>query len=65
MKDKDYEAFLDLDTREYLGKWVAFVDGRVIATRKTFKEVYTEAKEKCPSKSPLIAKIPSKKVMIL
>lgn len=61
----NYRSFLNLSVKEYPNKWVALVDGQVVAVKKTFKEVYTETKEKFPKQRPLIAKIPSKKVMIL
>ena len=64
MKD-NYSSFLELDVKEYQNKWIAIVDGEVVSAKRSFKETYQEAKEKFPKKSPLIAKIPSKKVMIL
>ena len=63
--EDNYASFLKLDVKNYQDKWIAIVDGRVVSSKKSFKETYEEAKDKFPKKNPLIAKIPSKKVMIL
>jgi len=63
--EDNYASFLKLNVKEYQNKWIAIVDGKVVSSTKSFKEAYQEAKERFPKKSPLIAKIPSKKVMIL
>ena len=63
--EMNYKAFLNLSVKEHPNKWVALVDGHIIAAKDTFKEAYIQAKQKFPQKRPLIAKIPAKKVMIL
>ena len=63
--EDNYTSFLKLNVKDYQNRWIAIVNGEVVSARKSFKETYQEAKEKFPKKSPLIAKIPSKKVMIL
>ena len=63
--EQNYKSFLNLSVKEYPNKWVALIDGRVVTVKNTFKEVYIETKEKFPKQRPLIAKIPSKRVMIL
>lgn len=63
--EQNYKSFLNLSVKDYPNKWVALINGDVVAVKNTFKEVYTETKEKFPRQRPLIAKIPSKKVMIL
>ena len=62
---RNYSSFMRLNVKEYPNFWIALVDGKVIATGKTFKDAYLEAKKTAPKKRPLIAKIPDKKVMIL
>ena len=64
-QDQNYEYFLRLNVKDYQNKWIAIVDCAVVSARNTFKEVYNESKKKFPKKRPLIAKVPSKKVMIL
>jgi len=54
-----------MSVKDYTNRWVALVDGKVVADGKTFKETYIEARRIAPKKRPLIAKIPDKKVMIL
>lgn len=64
-RDLNYQSFLKLDVTQFMDKWVAIVDGKLVAVKDNFKEVYQEATEKFPRKRPLVAKIPPKKVMIL
>ena len=63
--EQNYKSFLNLSVKEYPNKWVALIDGHVVAVKNTFKEVYVETKQKFPQQRPLIAKIPSKRAMIL
>lgn len=64
-EDINYSAFMDMDVKDFAGLWIAFVDGKVVASKKSFRETYAGAKNLSPSKKPLFAKIPDKKVMIL
>ena len=59
----EFEAFLDLDTKKYLGHWVAIKGNEVIAHGKDFKSVLAKSKEKA-KRRPFIAKIPEKATMI-
>ena len=63
-RENNYNSFLKLNVRPYGDKWIAMVDGKVVSAKESFKEAYYEAKKKFPTKRPLLAKIPSKKVMI-
>ena len=56
---------MDLDVKDYAGLWIALVEGKVAASKKTFREAYLGAKNLLPGKKPLFAKIPSREVMIL
>lgn len=64
-EDRNYSAFMDLDVKDYAGLWIALVEGKVVASKKTFREAYAGAKNLSPGKKPLFAKIPERKVMIL
>jgi len=44
------------DLKEYIGKWVAVADGKVVAAGDTAKEVYEKGKKYI--KSPLIFQVP-------
>ena len=64
MKADNYEVFLETDVSDYIGEWIAICDGKLISHGKNVKEVFIEAKSKCPGKRPLIARIPEKETMI-
>ncbi|MBI2667876.1 succinyl-CoA synthetase subunit alpha [Candidatus Woesearchaeota archaeon] len=64
-KEINYNSFLRLNVKNYSNKWIAIVDGKVVSSGNTFREAYNQSKTKFPKNRPLIAKIPSKKVMIL
>jgi len=64
-KEINYNEFLKLNTENYTNKWIAMIDGKVVSASKTFKQTFNEAKRRFPNKRPLIAKIPSRKAMIL
>ena len=63
--ERNYEAFLKLDTSPYQDKWVAIVDGKVVAANKSFKGAYEEAKKLNPKCRPFLSKVPGAKAMIL
>ena len=60
----NYSSFLKLDAKNYQDRGIAIVNGDVIPAKKTFSDAYKETKRKFPKRMPLIAKMPSKKVMI-
>jgi len=61
----NYNSFMRMDVSSYSDEWIAIVNGELVAHSKSFKEVYKTAKKKFPDERPLVAKIPSGKVMIL
>ena len=65
IKDKNYEFYINADLSEYAGKWIAIVDGRVVASGDRADEVYEEAKKKYPDKTIAIDKVPENNLMIL
>ena len=50
---------------KYIGKYVAIVDNEVVAYGDNAKEVWTDAKRKCPEKTPSLAKVPKEELLIL
>ncbi len=50
---------------DYLGKWIAIVEDKVIASGDDGKRVFEEAKAKYPKGEPLILKVPADTVMLL
>jgi orotate phosphoribosyltransferase-like protein len=66
-KSKDeFECLLSIpNLGQYVGKWIAIVDDKVVSTGNAGKEVLKEARSKYPERTPLIMKVPSHTVMLL
>ena len=64
-KDKNYEFYINADLSEYAGKWIAIVDGKVVASGDRADEVYNEAKKRYPDKMIAIDKVPTDDVLVL
>lgn len=54
-----------MNLSKYIGKYVAIVDNEVVAYGDNAKEVWTDAKRKCPEKTPSLAKVPKEELLIL
>ena len=65
MKDKNYEFYINADLSEYAGKWIAIVDGKVVASGDRADEVMKEAEEKYPNKEITLAKVPTDDILVL
>ena len=65
IKDKNYEFYINADLSEYAGKWIAIVDGKVVASGDRADMVYDEAKRKYPEKEVMLAKVPTADTLIL
>ncbi|MGD0449431.1 MAG: DUF5678 domain-containing protein [Candidatus Bathyarchaeia archaeon] len=50
---------------DYIGKWIAVVGDKIVASGDDGKAVFKEAQDKCPNNEPLILKVPSDRVMLL
>lgn len=50
---------------DYIGKWIAIVGDKIVASGDDGKAVFKEAQSKCPNKEPLILKVPADRVMLL
>ncbi len=64
MRNENYEVFLRSDLSQYVGKWIAICDGRIVATGRDIKYVFNQVKKEFPNKRPLIFKVPEKETMI-
>lgn len=61
-----YECLLSMrDLGKYVDKWIAIVDDEIISIGNTGKEVFKQARQKYPEKTPLVLKVPSSTVMLL
>ncbi len=65
VKENNYEFYINADLSEYAGKWIAIVDGKVVASGERADEVYKRAKEKYPDKIIAIDKVPTDEVLVL
>ncbi len=65
IKDKNYEFYINADLSEYAGKWIAIVDGKVVASGDRADEVYERAKGLYPNKIIAIDKVPENNLMVL
>ena len=65
IKDKNYEFYINADLSEYAGKWIAIVDGKVVASGDRADVVYNEAKKKYPNKVIAIDKVPTDNILVL
>jgi len=62
---KNHEAFLNSDLSEFEGKWVAIIDGKVAGSGNNLKILLDNVKKESPGKKPLLAKAPTKRILIL
>ena len=62
--DKNYQFYLSADVKDYIGEWIAICDAKIVSHGKDVKQVFKEAKQKCPKAKPLITRIPDKETMI-
>jgi hypothetical protein len=63
--DQNYTFFMQADISPYIGKWIAICDGEIVSSGENVKEVFKEAKQKCPKSKPLLTKVPTQETMIL
>jgi len=64
-KNKNYAFYLHADLSEYEGKWIAIVDGKVVASGDRADEVMREAESKHPDKEITLAKVPTDDILVL
>jgi orotate phosphoribosyltransferase-like protein len=61
----NYEYFMKNDFSRYEGKWVVIVNKRVVATGNNIKKMLEKVKKEFPTSEPFLAKIPSKRALII
>ncbi len=62
---KNFNVFLKLDTSKYLNQYILMMDNKVVASGKDIVSMLKSARKKYPRKTPFIAKIPEKSVLVL
>lgn len=49
----------------YVDRWVAVVEERIVAEGDTAREVFEKAKKQFPNKIPFIMKVPADDIMVM
>ena len=65
IKDVNYEFYINADLSEYAGKWIAIVDGKVVASGERADDVMKEAEKKYPHEEITLAKVPTDDILVL
>ncbi len=62
---KNFKAFLALDKKSLANQYVVLVKGKVVAKGFDIEKMLAQAREKYPSITPFVAKIPDERMMVL
>jgi len=65
MESENYNYFMKVNLEDYIGKWLAISNKKIVASGDSFKDVYAEAKKAYPFERPFLTKVPEKDTMIL
>ncbi len=55
--ERNFESYLALNLEPYAGQWVAIIENKVIASAKSFKDVYAKANILFPGKKALFDRV--------
>lgn len=58
------EFYADADLSRYAGEWVAIIENKVVAHGKNLSKILKEAKKENPRKTPFVAKIPIREILL-
>lgn len=61
----NYDYFIRADTSAYKGEWIAISGKKIITHGKDAQEVYKKAKQKNPTTSISLAKVPNEQILVL
>ncbi len=62
---ENFQAFLRLNTSKYVNEYLVIIDKKVVAHGKDIVKMLKSVRKKYPHKTPFIAKIPEKAVLVL
>ena len=62
--ESNYQFFMKANVDKFIGQWIAICDQKIVSHGKSLKKVFEEAKLKCPTRRPLLTKVPDKEAMI-
>ena len=65
MNDKNYAGILKANLSPYRGQWVAMAKGKIVSHGTDPGKVLADARKAAPRSTPLLAKVPGKRTMIL
>jgi len=61
----NFDFFVKSDLSSFVGKWVAILNEKVVASGKDFKEVAEKVDKEFPNQKPLLTKVPKNIARIL
>jgi hypothetical protein len=61
----EYETYLKADLSHFIDEWIAIVDDAIVAHNKDPKKAYEEAVRKSHGKTPMLAKVPGKEILVV
>ena len=62
---ENFQTFLRLDTLKYTNQYIVMIDKKVVASGKDIVSILKSVRKKYPRKTPLVAKIPERSVLVL
>ena len=62
---KDFEAYLKLDKTGLENKYVIIVNGEIVAKGEDIENMLDSVRQKYPSETPFVAKVPDGRMLIL
>ncbi len=62
---ENFQTFVKLDTSEYTNQYIVMINKKVVANGKDLVSMLKSVRKKYPHKTPFIAKIPEKSVLVL
>lgn len=62
--NKNYVYYMGADVSKYAGEWIAICNRKVVSTGKNVKDVFEDAKKKCPKERPFLTKVPTEETML-
>ena len=66
MKNKNFTTFINTDLSHVPpGQYVVIIDGKIFKKGKNIERILKEAREKFPSKTPFVTKMPQKGTLVM
>jgi hypothetical protein len=62
---ENFQSFLKLDTSKYLNQYIVMINKKVVAHGKDIVSMLKSVRKRYPNKTPFIAKIPEKSLLVL